>query len=166
MLEGVPVSLRAASTRRWFTSPGTRVMLLCFQDQILPYSMKDFLMSPGRKGSECGAVLRTLPTFLTCKAFKRNSRMKTSHSHKVLAVPWRQTSQNSQLLRSISLTLLLYWCIVLQSWLVLIYTGMKSDLRFDSGLDKKWLMLSIEKGRSCVCNCFAMNIDLYWTYLN
>jgi len=27
MLEGVPLSLRAASTRRWFTSPGTRVML-------------------------------------------------------------------------------------------------------------------------------------------
>lgn len=61
-------------------------MLLCFQDRIWPYCVKDDLMSPGREGSEHGAVPRALPMLLTCRAFKRNSRMKTSHSHKVLVV--------------------------------------------------------------------------------
>lgn len=61
-------------------------MLLCFQDQILPYCMKDFLMSPGREGSEGGAVPRALLMFLMCRAYKRDSGMKISHSHKVLAV--------------------------------------------------------------------------------
>lgn len=60
--------------------------LVCFQGQILPHSVKGFSMSPGREGSECDAVPTALLMFLMCRVFKRNSRMKTSHSHKVLVV--------------------------------------------------------------------------------
>lgn len=164
MLEGVPFSARPASGRHWFTSHGNRIMLLCFQGQILSYSVEGFSMSPGREGSECDAVPRALPMCLMCKVFKRNSRMKTSHSPKVLVVLWRQASQNSQSQRSISFSSLSHYVLLLTFYRLgsdLPYHDLL-DLVFDSGLDKN---MSHVISRKTKITCLQSLCNEYWAHL-